>query len=499
MPDRPAVIYGKPESDMVDRAGLGADMLALLGPTGWKSEVGEAHSRDWLLRYGEPPLGLALPSCASEVASVVRICRTHNASITPQGGNTSLCGGSVLGSDTEGIILSLSRMNRVIDVDTQGLSVTVEAGLVLANLHKALDEVALMFPMYLGSHGSAQIGGLIGTNAGGSHVARYGMMQDLVLGLEVVTADGEIWDGCRALLKDNGGYQLRRLFCGSEGTLGIVTKAVLRLFPAPTQRATALLGISSLHTAYDVAQVLRKRMGQFLSALEFFSDFGASLVRAHLTGIQVPSEASQPFYLLAEFDTAAPLHLAGMAEAALEACFEADLVLDGIVATSEAQRRNIWHLREVLPEAQRLEGSQIKHDIAVPVARLAAFIDEASTALAGIRPGIRINPFGHFGDGNVHFNLSPPIGDLDFGDAAPQLSKTVYDLVVAHGGTISAEHGLGSSKVALAERYRSKTERAMMLRIKQALDPAGRLNPGKMVATLASGQPLSASQNQKVR
>ena len=461
-----------------------AEMRSALGERGWQTAAEDMgrYSRDWLDRFGAAPLGIARPSSTEEVAAAVKICAAHGVSISPQGGNTGLAGGSVLGADDRGIILSLARMNRIVAIDPIDFTASVEAGVVLQTLHAALADMQLSFPLHLGAEGSAQIGGLIGTNAGGSHAMRYGMMQDLVLGLEVVLPDGSVWDGARALIKDNCGYQLRRLFCGAEGTLGIVTRAVLRLFPAPVGRSTALLAVPDLTAAQEVGALLRSRTGEFLTAMEFFSELGLGLACKHVPGLTSPLETRGPVYLLVEIATSIPgMALDEILENALAACFEAGSVLDGAIAANEAQRAAFWRLREEMPEGQRLEGPQIKHDVAAPVARVAAFVAAASAGAEAVLPGVRINPFGHLGDGNVHFNLTPPEGAADFMGRQAELSRAVYEAAIAHDGTISAEHGLGQAKVALADRYRPSVERALMRRIKAAVDPLSLMNPGKII------------------
>lgn len=463
---------------------------ALLGPAAWITDPAlfAGRDRDWLDRCGEPPLGVARPASTADVAAVVRLCAAHAVTLTPQGGNTGLAGGAVLGGivlggGRPGIILSLSRMNRVLGIDAAEFTAHVEAGVVLAALQDALAAQRLAFPLHLGSQGSAQVGGLIATNAGGSHALRWGMMGDLVLGLEAVLADGTVWDGARALLKDNAGYQLRRLFCGAEGTLGIVTGAVLRVVPQPLSHATALLAVPDLDAAREAGALVRRRAGEFVSALEFFGELGLSLAMKHVPGLVLPLETSGPVYVLAELSTAVEgLDLDAILEGALAPCFEAGLVADGVVAASLAQRAAFWRLREAMPEGQRLEGAQIKHDVSAPLGRLARFVADAAAAAERVLPGVRCNPFGHLGDGNVHFNLSPPEGIGGFGGREAELSDAIYDAVVRHGGSIAAEHGLGQSKVALADRLRPAPERALMRRLKAALDPQAILNPGKIVA-----------------
>lgn len=458
-------------------------MRERLGERGWLtgSEETASRSRDWLNRYGEPPLGIARPTSSEEVATIVSLCAEHHIAVVPQGGNTGLNGGSVA-TNRPSVIVSLARMNRILSVDAVDFTATVEAGVVLAALHDRLAEHDLAFPLHLGAEGSAQIGGLIGTNAGGSHAMRFGMTQDLILGLEAVLPDGSVWDGARALIKDNAGYQLRRLFCGAEGTLGIVTKAVLRLYPAPTARATALLALPELEAAQRTGALLRRRTGEFLTAMEFFGEFGLSLALKHVDGLTRPLQTPGPVYLLVEITTSiSQIALADILERALEAAFEAGDLLDGTIAASDAQRVAFWRLREEMPEGQRLEGTQIKHDVSAPVARLAAFVDDASAAVEAVLPGVRVNAFGHLGDGNVHFNLSPPEGQADFGGRDRQLSEVVYEAAVRRGGSIAAEHGLGQAKVPLADRFRGSVERTLMRRLKAAVDPRGIMNPGKVV------------------
>ncbi|BCM20757.1 FAD-binding oxidoreductase [Mesorhizobium sp. J8] len=461
-----------------------AAMGELLGGRGWSTDPSDlaAHGRDWLDRYGHPPLGVARPASTGEVAAVVRLCGEHRVTITPQGGNTGLNGGSVLNDGQVGIVLSLARMNRILAIDPVGLTATVEAGVVLGALHDELAGHGLALPLHLGAEGSARIGGLIGTNAGGSHAMRHGMMQDLVLGMEVVLPDGEVWDGARALIKDNAGYQLRKLFCGAEGTLGVVTRAVLRLSPLPIAYATALLALPDLEAALRVGAFFRARTGDLLTAIEFFGEIGLALALKHVEGLDRLIDTPGPTYLLVELATSVPdIALDTILENALAAALEDGTVLDGVMAASKAQRASLWRLREEMPEGQRLEGVQIKHDVSVPVARLAAFIDEASRAAERVLPGVRINPFGHLGDGNVHFNLSPAEGSRDFAGRDQQLSEAIYDVVTRHNGSMAAEHGLGQAKVALADGFRSPVERALMRGIKAALDPRSVMNPGKVV------------------
>lgn len=461
---------------------LAERLLDILGPRGWLDGDGAAgYVRDWLDRYGEPPLGVARPASTEEVARVLALCHAEGLPVTPQGGRTSLCGGAVAGQPGA-LLLSLERMRRIEPPDTASGSILVEAGVVLAALHAELDGSGLMLPMHLGAEGSAQIGGLISTNAGGSHALRYGTMQDLVLGLEVVLPDGTAWDGLRAVQKDNAGYQLRRLFCGAEGTLGVVTRAVLRLHFAPRQRQTALLAVRDARALVETGTLLRAEASEFLNGLEFFGDVGLALALKHVTGLSFPLETRAPFYLLAELTAgSARVPLDAILEDVLARGLEDGLVLDGTIAASEVQRQAFWRLREEQPEGQRLEGAQLKHDIAVPPGRVADFIEQAGAMCAARMPGVRINPFGHLGDGNIHYNLSPPEGAGGFEDVGASLADALAGLAGATGGSFAAEHGLGRAKIALADRHRGSTERWLATAIKRAIDPAGVMNPGVIV------------------
>ncbi|TPL04090.1 MULTISPECIES: FAD-binding oxidoreductase [unclassified Mesorhizobium] len=457
-------------------------LQAILGPKGWLSGGdAEPYHRDWLNRYGVAPLGIARPASTAEVAAVVNICREAGVAVIPQGGNTGLCGGAVA-DRPNAVIVSLSRMTAIGEPDLESGSIIVDAGVVLAALHEALEPHGLMFPMHLGAEGSARIGGLIGTNAGGSQAFRFGMMQDLVLGLEVVMPDGTVWDGLRAVQKDNAGYQLRKLFCGSEGTLGIVTRAVLRLYPTPRQQASALLVMSDFAAAVSFGAFLRGEAGEFLAGLEFFSDVGLTLALKHLPDLAYQLETRGDVYLLVEVasgSTRVPLD--EILASALEWGMEQGLVVDGALANSGAQRAQFWRLREEQPEGQRLEGEQLKHDISVPPGAIARFIEAGAKLCHDILPGVRINPFGHLGDGNIHYNLSPPEGRADFDGKATAFAEALAALATGMGGSFAAEHGLGRAKIAMADRNRSPVEREFMARLKDAFDPSGMMNPGVLV------------------
>jgi FAD/FMN-containing dehydrogenase len=454
----------------------------LLGRRGW---IGAADSapwcRDWLNKFGEIPLGIARPASTVEVSEVIKLCAAAGVPVVPQGGNTSLAGGAVL-ANAGGIILSLSRMNAIGAVDKAGSTITVEAGTVLAHLHDQLDGSGLMFPMHIGAEGSAQIGGLIATNAGGSHAFRYGMMQDLVLGLEVVLPDGTVWDGMRRVQKDNAGYQLRKLFCGAEGTLGIVTRAVLKLMPQPINQATALLAVPDMPAALEVAARFRAEAGEFLCALEFFSDTGLEMALRNIPELSFPLQQRAPFYILVEAGAGSPqVPIEAIFSEITEDSFSAGLVTDGAIAMSKTQRDAFWRIREKQPEGQRREGAQLKHDLSVPPQLLADFLERAFQVCQTILDGVRINPFGHLGDGNVHYNLSPPIGQKGFFGREETFALRLGQLAIEKGGSFAAEHGLGRAKVALADQLRDPLERALMARLKSAFDENGNFNPGVIV------------------
>lgn len=456
--------------------------MALLGPKGW---VGPEHSqpwqRDWLDQFGEVPLGVACPKSTSEVSKVLGLCKVEGVPVVPQGGNTGLVGASVLG-EPGGVIISLNRMNAISCPDLSSGSISVETGVILEKLHQSLEGTGLIFPMHLGSEGSVQIGGLIATNAGGSHAFRYGMMQDLVLGLEVVLSDGTVWDGMRAVQKDNAGYQLRKLFCGSEGTLGIVTKAILKLSPEPRQQLTALLAVKEATGLVELATRLRSEGGEFLTAMEFFSDVGLDMALENIPGLVFPLQSRASFYLIVEASsgsTQVPLN--SILTEVMDWGIDEGIVVDGSIANSEAQRAAFWRLRDEQPEGQRRLGAQLKHDLSVPSGQLVDFLDQANNDCREILDGVRINAFGHLGDGNVHFNLSPPAGWKDFSGLDNEFAVKLGRLATMMGGSFAAEHGLGRSKTALADILRDPVERGLMMRIKKALDDAEQLNPSVLI------------------
>lgn len=422
------------------------------------------------------------PASTDEVAAVVRLCAAEGVSIVPQGGNTGLCGGAV--SDAGQVILSLARMNRIRAVNPMDFTMTVEAGVILEDIQTAAREAGRLFPLALGAQGSCQIGGNLATNAGGLNVLRYGNTRDLCLGLEVVLADGTVWSSLKALGKDNTGYALKHLFIGGEGTLGIITAAVLKLFPLPLEKQTALCAVDDVAQVPALLALARAMSGEQVTAFELVARFGLELACRHLDGVSDPFEAPHPWYVLAEFSsTRAGTDLRAVFEGFLEQAFEDGIISDAVIAESGQQEAAFWRMREGLPEAQKHEGASIKHDVAVPVARVPEFLDRAIAGVTAALPGLRPCPFGHVGDGNIHFNLTQPEGmdAREYLAKWEEMNRIVHDIVVDMGGSISAEHGVGRLKVDEIIHYKSPVEIAMMRRVKAALDPENLLNPGVVV------------------
>ena len=455
------------------------DIIQILGPKGFLGgPEAKLWQKDWLNNVGEAPLCILRPDSTQKVVECINFCSNNDLEVVIRGGNTSLVGGSVLGKPG-GVILSLDRMNRISHLDNLSGFIEVESGVLLKQLHDYLDDQSWIFPMHLGSEGSAHIGGLIGTNAGGSHAFRFGMMQDLVLGMEVVLPNGEIWNGLRCVQKDNSGYQLRKLFCGAEGTLGVVTRAILKLSPKPLKRETFLLCLESVDLAVQVSSKLRRELGDFISALEFFSDTGLDLLIKNIPNRSIPIGIRAPFYLLAEIETQClEINLMEIFTNLILSLQNKHLILDGIHASSENKRKQLWKLREEQPEGQRLEGIQIKNDISVPPSKIPDFLNQCIKKCESILPGIRINPFGHLGDGNIHLNLSPPEKYTDFQKKDLELVETIADLVENMSGSFAAEHGLGRFKINMAQKLRSKTERELMKSIYNSINSKRILNQG---------------------
>lgn len=439
---------------------------------------------DWRGRYHGAARAVVRPADCAQVAAVVEGCYRAGVPIVPQGGNTGLCGGATPLGDGLAVVVSLSRLRRILALDPDNNTLCVEAGCTLAAVQEAAQAAGRYFPLSLASEGSCEIGGNLSTNAGGVQVLRYGNMRDLVLGLEVVLPDGRVWDGLRGLRKDNTGYDLKHLFVGAEGTLGIITAAVLKLFPAPLVRATAWVAVADPGAAVHLLGRLRAACGDRITAFEIIGRSALELVLAHIEGARAPlAEPVQWCVLIELSDTLEDAALDEMLQRELEAVMEDGVVLDAAVAGSLAQRDALWALRENISEAQRIEGFSIKHDIAVPVSRIARFLELADQRLKAVWPEVRIVAFGHIGDGNLHYNLSKPqVADNDaFVARTEEVNLIVHDLVNELGGSISAEHGLGQLKREEIRRYKSAVELDLMRTIKHALDPAGLMNPGKVI------------------
>jgi D-lactate dehydrogenase (cytochrome) len=458
----------------------------IVGPKGWSGDpaVLEPLLLDRRgLFVGRTAL-LVRPASTQEVSDVVRVCAEHGIAIVPQGGNTGLVAGGVPHEHGAEILLNLSRLNRVRIVDPADYTMTVEAGCVLADIQAEAEKVDRLFPLSLGAEGSCQIGGNISTNAGGVAVLHYGNMRDLVLGLEAVLPDGQVWDGLRGLRKDNTGYDIKQLFIGGEGTLGVITAAVLKLFPLPKDLQTAIVGLRDLDAAIPLLAAARTASGDAVTSLELMPRMSLEFAIKHIHGVADPLSAPHEFYVLVEFSGARPD--GGMTEnmtAFLEDAFDKGMIDDAVVAQSEAQRAAFWRVREAIVEAQLYEGGSIKHDVSVPADRSPEFIRRAVAAVTEAMPGIRPLPFGHIGDGNIHLNLTQPEGmDKEAYIAEwPRMNRIVHDIVADLGGSISAEHGIGRLKREELTRYKSAVEIEMMRKVKTALDPKGIMNPGKVV------------------
>jgi D-lactate dehydrogenase (cytochrome) len=449
----------------------------------WLREMAP-HLEELRGRYRGAALALVKPASTTEVAAVVSIAATAQVPVVPQGGNTGLVGGQVPPEDGRALLVNLTRMNRIRDLDPVDNTITVEAGCLLASVQAAAAEADRLFPLSLAAEGSCQIGGNLSTNAGGIHVLRYGNMRDLVLGLEVVLPDGRVWAGLRRLRKDNTGYDLKQLFIGAEGTLGIITAAVLRLYPAPAQKATAFIGLADVEHAMAILERARAVAGDQLDCVELMPRLGLEFTLRHIPDTSDPLGDPHPWYLLLELASGrAGDHLAETLEALLAEAFDDGLIADAALAASAAQAAAFWRLREGMSEAQKPEGGSIKHDISVPVSRIPAFLARAIPLVEDMIPGVRPVPFGHLGDGNLHFNLSQPEdGDREvFLDRWEEINRAVHELVVEMGGSISAEHGIGRMKVEELKHFKSAVELELMARVKAALDPDNLMNPGKVL------------------
>ncbi|MCJ0763991.1 FAD-binding oxidoreductase [Variovorax terrae] len=446
-----------------------------------------AWEQDWRKRSRGKALAVVRPASTAEVAAVVKACAAAGTSIVPQGGNTGLAVGSIPDDSGTQIVLSLARMSAVRAIDEANLTLTVEAGCVLQTLQETAEKAGFLFPLSLAAEGSCTIGGNLGTNAGGTQVLRYGNTRELCLGLEVVTPQGEVWDGLSGLRKDNTGYDLRDLFIGSEGTLGVITAATLKLYPQPAATLTAWAAVPSLAQAVALLGLAQRQLGAGLTGFEVMGQFALSLVGKHFSQLRVPflGQADAPYCVLLEnSDSESEQHARERFEALLESAFEAGHVIDAVVAENLTQAHQLWHVRESIPLAQAEEGLNIKHDISIPVSRIPAFCAETDALLAREIPGVRLVNFGHLGDGNLHYNVQAPAsGDARtfLREQEDRVNTLVYDQVRAFNGSISAEHGIGSLKLDKLPAYKSPVALQLMRAIKQALDPQNLMNPGRVV------------------
>ena len=471
-----------PQPDLVP-ATFVADLVAIVGAPHvlTAADAVAAYFTDWRRVFTGVGTAVVRPANTHEVSRVVALCASHGIAIVPQAGNTSLCGASVPTGARPEVVVSVARMNQIRSIDALNDTMTVEAGCVLQTIQQAADAAGRLFPLSLGAEGSCQIGGNLSTNAGGVGVLRYGNARDLVLGLEVVLADGRIWHGLKALRKDNTGYDLKHLFIGAEGTLGIITAAVLKLFPKPSASATAWIAVEAPQKAVELLAALRALMGDRLTAFELISRVCLDAVIKHRPATLDPLGAPHAWYVLAEFtDGGTQQTLSGRVESALMECTERGILIDVAIAQSQAQAQAMWAIRETLPEAQ---FTNVKHDVSVPVSSIPRMIDEGMAELERAFPGCVGYLFGHIGDGNLHYNIGmkDAAGTRALMDKLKAVNEIVYAVVARLNGSISAEHGIGQLKREAIKQRKSALEMELMQRVKDALDPRGLMNPGKVL------------------
>jgi len=458
------------------------DLKNIVGDKGCSidEETLEPHLNEWRGELRGKTLVMVSPRTTAEVAAVIKACAAANVGVVPQGGNTSLCGGAIPDDSGEQVLLSLSRLNTIRAIDADDFSIVVEAGCILAEVQNAAQGVDRLYPLSLGAEGSCQIGGNLSTNAGGINVIRYGTARQQVLGLEVVLADGTIWDGLRSLRKDTAGYDMKQMFIGSEGTLGIITAATLKLYPQPGDTKTVFAALHNANQAVALLALLRKKLADGIQAFELISDRCLRFVARHVPNAKPPFDDDYPWFVLCELiDTGQE----SIVEDAFAAAMDDGLVSDAIIAKSTAEAEGFWRLRHSIADAEKPEGANLKHDVSVPISRMDEFLTRGEQLIEAIYPTARLVAFGHVGDGNLHYNVAQPVGDDgdQFIEKGAALTKAIYDLVAEMGGSFSAEHGVGVVKKDQLELYRSTAELDLMRAMKTALDPDNILNPGKVI------------------
>jgi D-lactate dehydrogenase (cytochrome) len=443
------------------------------------------YANDWRKKYFGKPLLVVKPGSAEEVAAVVKLCAETKTPIVPQAGNTGLVGGGVPDESGHEVIISVARMDKVLEIDTINNTMTVEAGCILQTIQEKAAEHDRLFPLSLAAEGSCRIGGNISTNAGGVQVLRYGNTRELVMGLQVVLPSGELWDGLRGLRKDNTGYDLKHLFIGAEGTLGVITAAVLKLFPAPRATQTAFIALESPEKALELLGHMKGALGDRITAFELISDFGLSLVTKHFKNLKSPLPETYPWFVLTDIsDSRDAAAVAEEVEVALGKALEKEIILDCAIAKNETEGKRMWELRENMTESQVHEGRNIKHDVSIPISKMAEFIRAADAQLEQAYPGVRPISFGHVGDGNLHYNIAhnpEKFTEQSWMKEWEHINLIVHDTVAKFNGSISAEHGIGQLKREEIKRYKSALELQVMKQIKSALDPLNIMNPGKVI------------------
>lgn len=446
-------------------------------------EQKENFDIDWLKKWKGVSSAVVRPANTAEVSAVMQLCHETRTPVVTQGGNTGMSGGATPDDSGAQLTLCTTRLNKIRNVDPLNNTMTVEAGVLLAHVQTAADEANRYFPLSLGSEGSCTIGGNLATNAGGIAVLRYGNTRDLVLGVEVVLPNGKIWSGLKALRKDNTGYSLRDMFIGSEGTLGIITAAVLKLFPKPTARISAWIGCDTMQHLLEVLARVRNDCGDRLVAFEMMTEASLQLVLEHVTDVRRPLQATHRYHALIELADTKSSDLESLLESNLEQAMGAGLIEDAVIGTNIAQKQAFWKVREGISQAQVRAGKAIKHDISLPISSLPKFVDNAMSAVRALKPDANVINFGHMGDGNLHFNVLIPLDTpiSEFTQCVQQLNRVVHDLVTEAGGSISAEHGVGQLRRDELRHYKSETEFELMMLIKQTLDPNQIMNPGKLL------------------